>query len=230
MDEREFSDKFDFLEKLSADEKKYFLDSAACRDIEAGTLVIGENSACDGVTFVLSGELKVFKVSENGREIALYNVSPGGVCVLTVACFVGVGKSVSPVSVVALQKSRIVVLPCHMFRYIFSISPAIQQYFLKNTLESFYDMISLVERLTFKSVNERLWDHLLKETESGKKPLYTTHAQLAARLGTSREVVTRRLRGFESAGVIAAKRGKITVVKPDALIGMHQDLSRNHEN
>ena len=116
----------------------------------------------------------------------------------------------------AAQDSKIAAIPCDTFRYHFANSPYIQQFIFKNTLEKFYNLIGLVERLTFKSVTERIWEFMLEETARGKKPLYTTHAQLAARLGTSREVVTRRLHELEGAGLIKIERGKLLLLKPEA--------------
>lgn len=214
--EKEFVKRFDFLMKLAPEERKHLLKATNFYNVEAGRLLVSEKGSCMGIAFLLAGELKNYKVSESGREISLYMSGPGEVCVMSVACLLGEGRNISPVSVVATQDSTVAVVPCDVFRYHYMDSPDFQQFIFKNTLFKFYDLIGLVERLTFKSVTERLWEHMLAATEKGKKPLYTTHEQLAAKLGTSREVVTRRLHEIENAGLIEIKRGKLMVLNADA--------------
>lgn len=211
--ENEFLSKFPFFARLPEEERDHLLKTVTYREVAAGTVMISENTRCSGVTFVLSGEFKVFKVSENGREIALYTVSSGETCVLTVSCLLGLNANQSPVSAVATQDSRIAVLPSDVFTYLYTSSPFIQQYIFQNIVEKFYGVIDLVEHLTFHSVTERLWEYLRINTGDGKKPLYSTHAQIASRLGTSREVVTRRLKELEQEGRIHTERGKIALVK-----------------
>jgi CRP/FNR family transcriptional regulator len=210
----ELLEKFDFLNQLDQDERRQLLSSAMYREVPAGTIMINEKMTCIGVTFVLSGEFKVYKVSESGREIALYSVHSGETCVMTISCLLGFNQSLSPVSAVAVQDSRIAVIPADKFKYIYTASPYVQQFVFKNISEKFYNIIDLVERLTFKSVTERLREYLIENTGSGRKPLYSTHAQLAAKLGTSREVVTRRLHELVLEGMIRTQRGKIVVIDP----------------
>jgi CRP/FNR family transcriptional regulator len=226
--EKEFISNFDFMQKLTEEERTHLIETASYRSIQAGAMMAIENESCMGIVFVLSGELKVFKVSESGREISLYVVKSGEACVLTVACFMSAGQYISPASIVATQNSVVAVVPCDAFRYHYATSPYLQQFIFKNTLEKFYDLIGLVERLTFKSVTERLWQHIIDFTAAGKKPLYTTHAQLAGKLGTSREVVTRRLHELEDMGLIRIERGKLILLKPDAEIShLRVSVSQN---
>ena len=79
MDENEklLLEKFDFLRKLTPEERKHFLEAAIYREIPAGTIAMSENNSCFGIAFVLSGELRIFKVSESGREISLYTAKAG---------------------------------------------------------------------------------------------------------------------------------------------------------
>jgi CRP/FNR family transcriptional regulator, anaerobic regulatory protein len=211
-----FMSKFVFLAKLTPEEQNHFLSVSSYRKITAGTLLFNEKCPCQGIAFVLSGELKAFKVSESGREISLYFAKAGEACVMNADGFFNEKDAIPPVSVIATQDSVIAVLPCDAFSYHFANSPYIQQFIVKLTLEKFYDLVGLIERLMFKSVTERLWKYILDETAEGKKPLYTTHAQIAAMLGTSREVVTRRLHELENSGLIKIERGKLTMLNPKA--------------
>lgn len=217
MEHRELLEKFDFFARLPEDERDHLLDAVVYRDVKADTVMVEENMSCHGVTFVISGEFRAYKISENGREVSLYSIKPGETCVMTIACLLGLNHSTSPLSVMASQDSRIAVIPADKFRYIYSLSPYLQQYVFKNVISKLYDIINLVEQLTFKSVTERLRDYLIENTGSGTRPVYSTHAELAAKLGTSREVITRKLGDLEHEGFVRTERGKIVVLRHENL-------------
>lgn len=212
MRQEQWLERFPFLLDLTAQERNRFFESALTHALRAGQTVVQDNSSSTGVIFVLSGELKVYKVSENGRELALYDVGPGELVMLALSCIVGGGgKWTSHVSICALQDSQIAILPCAMFDALYARSRTLQRFVLNNTFSKMGEVVTLVEKLTFQTVRDRLRDYIKEHTENGKKPLYVTHAQLAARLGTSREVVTRHLRQMAADGEVAAQRGKITL-------------------
>lgn len=205
-------DKFDFFKKLPEDERNYLLQYVTYRDFSAGEIMMEESKCSKFVSFVVTGELRAYKVSESGREISLYSILPGETCVMTIACLLGMHHNLSPLSVAAVQDSRIAVIPTDKFRYIYSVSPDMQQYVFEIVMRKFYNIIDLVEIMTFKNVNERLRAYLVESTDSGRKPVYTTHAELAARLGTSREVITRKLAELENEGFVKTQRGKIMLI------------------
>ncbi|MFT8888195.1 MAG: Crp/Fnr family transcriptional regulator [Ethanoligenens sp.] len=216
MMQKEWTTCFPFLNQMSDDERRRFLQSAVPHQLYAGEVVVREHSKCVGVVFVLSGELKVYKVSESGREVALYSVLPGEAALLTVNCMVAQETPVADVSLAAMQESLIAIIPSSAFFYLYSVSPQLQQFIFSCMYKKFNAIIDLVEKMTFKNVSERLYEYIRENTGSGRIPLYTTHAQLAARLGTSREVVTRCLKKMQRAGLLQTERGKISLLeKPE---------------
>lgn len=206
---KEWTTQFPFLNEMPEDERRHFLQSAVPHQLQAGEIVMREYSNCVGVVFVLSGELKVYKLSNNGRELALYTVLPGESVVLTMGCLISQQIAPSEVSLAAVQDSSIAILPGSAFRYLYSTSPQLQQFIFEGVYRQFQTIINLVEKLTFQSVNDRLYDFVFENTGGGRMPLYTTHAQIAARLGTSREVVTRCLHKMRQNGILQMERGKI---------------------
>lgn len=203
---------FPFLKEMPEDERNHFLKSAIPHQLRAGEIVVHEHSNCVGVVFVLSGELKVYKQSDNGRELALYSVLPGEAAVLTMNCLTPQKMAASDVSMAAVQDSKIAIVPCNIFCYLYSASPPLQRFISAGIYQKFSAVIELVEKLTFKSVNVRLCDYIFENTDGGRMPLYATHAQLAARLGTSREVVTRCLHKMKQDGMLQTERGKIWLI------------------
>ena len=70
-----------FIEEIQSESKAI--------TIKKGTLIFDELDRCDAFPFVLSGEIRVYKQSETGRELSLYNVTKGDVCVVTAGCLLG---------------------------------------------------------------------------------------------------------------------------------------------
>lgn len=212
-DARELLERFSFLADMPEDERQNMLSSIVFRHVPAGGTVMTEGAALRSVLLVLSGNVRVFKSNEDGREILLYRVGAGEMCTVTVACLLGRLHARSPVSAVATQQTLLGCIPADTFRYEYAVSPYLQRFVFRLLSDKFCHMVDLIEQLTFRSLTERLRTYLEEATDGGRRPLYTTHAQLAAALGTSREVVTRRLHELEQQGIVRTQRGKITLQK-----------------
>lgn len=211
--ERELCRRFTFLTDMPEDERQNMLASLTFRRIPAGESVMAEGVDIRSILLVLSGNIRVFKSNEDGREILLYQIGAGEMCMVTVACLLGRPHARSPVSAVATQETLLGSIPADTFRYEYAVSPHLQQFVFRMLSDKYCHMIGLVEQLTFRSLTERLQEYLREGTNGGRRPLYTTHAQLAASLGTSREVVTRRLQELEQQGIVRTQRGKITLLE-----------------
>lgn len=210
--ERELLDRFDFIGSLPEAEREHLLKYVVYRRILSGECIPGAGECGGMVPLIVSGELRASKISESGREIYIYSIMPGETCVMNVACLLGLNRREQTLSVCAARDSLVAFLPSDMFRYLFAESPQMQQYVFALVMKKFYSVMGLVETLGFKSVGERLKEYIGEASNYGRSPVYSTHAEIAARLGTSREVVTRKLADFEREGLIALSRGKITPV------------------
>lgn len=201
---------FPFSGELGADEALFF-SSLWHQTFKASTVILDEGNSCTGVIFVLSGQIRIYKLSEEGREITLYRIGRGETCVLTVACLLGSGDVPFPVAAVAEQDSQALFMPLDTFRKMFYSSSAIQRFIFSAMSAKFYSVLGLLENITFKRTGERLMDLLISKTAGGAYPLYATHETIAAELGTAREVVSRLLKEMESAGKVKLSRGKVVL-------------------
>ena len=212
MVQKEWETQFPFLAQMPEEERRHFLQSAVMQNLHAGEVVVREHANCTGAMFILSGELKAYKVSESGRELALYSAVPGELVLLSPGCVSPRATPLADISLAAQQACTIAVVPGSTFCYLVGASPQLQQFVFSCVYRQYTNVIRLIEKLTFKSVNDRLYEYICENTSDGRMPLYITHAQLAARLGTSREVVTRGLRDLRRAGVLQTERGKIALL------------------
>lgn len=199
---------FPFVNELG-EVQKHFFNRLYLQKLEGGMVLLDESRECTGVILVLSGTIRIYKLSEEGKEITLYRISRGETCVLTVACLMGTGDIPFPVAAAAEQPSEVIFIPIDMFKRFFFEAPAIQKFFFSSMSAKFYSVLGLLENITFKRTSDRLMDFLISKTAGGAYPLYATHEAIASDLGTAREVVSRLLKEMEVNGIVSLSRGKI---------------------
>jgi len=204
----DFKKAFPFADELG-DLQASFFSRLYLQKLKNGTILLDENRECTGVIFVLSGSIRIYKLSEEGREITLYRIGRGETCVLTVACLLGTGDIPFPVAALAEQSSEVVFMPIEQFRQFFYKSQAIQKFLFSSMSAKFYSVLGLVENITFRRTSDRLMDYLISKSAGGTYPVYSTHESIASELGTAREVISRLLKEMESRGIVNLSRGKI---------------------
>ncbi|NLP00618.1 MAG: Crp/Fnr family transcriptional regulator [Clostridiaceae bacterium] len=201
---------FPFVAELG-DKQENFFNSLYHQRLESGMILLDESRGCSGVILVLSGVIRIYKLSEDGKEITLYRIGRGETCVLTVACMLGTGDIPFPVAAAAEQVSDVVFIPIEIFKKYFFEIPSIQKFFFSSMSAKFYSLLGLLENVTFKRTSDRLEDFLITKTAGGTYPLYATHESIAAELGTAREVISRLLKEMEVKGQVSLHRGKIVL-------------------
>ncbi len=172
------------------------------------TTVFTEGDACENFLILTKGTVRVFKTSEDGKEFALYRVSPENLCVLTTTAILGSstyaasGESESEIEGYAITKEafdRLIVQDTDFRNNVFgSLSSRITS------------LIETLDSVVFHNLKDRLLKHLRKnETADGW--VHMTHRQLASDLGTEREVISRTLKKLENEGLIETSVSKIRI-------------------
>lgn len=176
---------------------------------EAGMSVYSEGDLCPGLGFLLSGEVRVFKVGANGREITLYKVRPGETCILGAASILS--SRPYPASAVTLREGAALFMAAEEFRRLMSASAEMRAFIFRLINDRLTVIMELVEDVVFGRMDNRIMEYLLAKAEGGK--LRMTHQRIANDLGTSREVVSRLLKDFERRGKVALSRNMIELLK-----------------
>jgi CRP/FNR family transcriptional regulator, anaerobic regulatory protein len=187
------------------------LASLQYRDLDAGTMVLREGQACSSVPFVLEGVIRVFKTAESGREISLYRIEAGQVCILSSGC--GTGLASFPASVVAEKKTSAAFLKRELFQLLLNEGPTFRSFVFNQYSRRLAEIFELVEEVAFRKVDERLsqWFAEMDSAAPGE-PISATHQVLADHVGTSREVVSRILKDWEQRGFIGISRGFVRIL------------------
>jgi CRP/FNR family transcriptional regulator, anaerobic regulatory protein len=154
---------------------------------------------------VLKGGVHVSLTGSGGREIVLYRLKPGDGCPLpTARSFLEVSADIS---YIAQTDAELLLLPFATYRRLFDENETFRDYTLTTLSNRFLSLASLIERISFERLDQRLAALLLAADTSG--PIRASHLELAQQLGSTREHVTRLLRVFTAAGAVVVKRQNI---------------------
>jgi len=164
---------------------------------------------CPNYVMCISGKTRVFKNSENGRELLMYQVTDGGTCVQTTHCLLSGGTF--PAESTAEQQTELAALPRETFQYLMQSSQVFRDFVLQDYSRLLAEMINLFDDVTFSSLPRRLASRLLADAGVDDM-VFKTHQQLAGDLGSAREVISRHLSDWEKDGLIESFRGRIRVL------------------
>lgn len=188
---------------------------AALRTYQDGQLILLEGSPEAPVLFVLSGLVRVFRTSLEGREQNLIHLQAGDALNMP-AAFADSGAA--PASAMARGPVEMISIPRADFRRIVSQTPEIALAVLRDLSEKLYHLTELSRDLGLRTVRSRLARFLLEHVQQASDaPIRWTHQEIAAQIGTVREVVSRTLRTFVDDGLIEMQRHRIVVRDAEAL-------------
>ncbi len=190
------------------------LQRASVARLEAGQTVCRQGDECAHLPLVLSGSARVFRLGESGREITLYRILPGESCVLTASCILN-GVEFPAVAVCEQAVEALVVPVADVLRWE-NRSPAWRGFLLAGVGARLAEVIGLVDEVVFRRMDQRLAEYLRARASEDRR-LHLTHQEIAADLGSSREVVTRILRDFEQRAILRTGRGEIELLEPGRL-------------
>jgi CRP/FNR family transcriptional regulator len=185
------------------------------QDYTVGQIVFLEGEECIGLYIVHEGWLKVVKLSPGGREQILHFVGPG-----ETFNEISVLAAVSnPATVIALEATTVSIVPRDIMLQLIDEHAGLARGITQNLAERLLNLVGLVEDLSLRSVEARLVRVLLENAEDGvlQRRRWATQAEMAARLGTVPDVISRVLRGLAEAGLIQIERREIRILDPAGL-------------
>lgn len=200
-----------FWEHLNAQEKALAENAASFRHFECGASIYNGGFDCMGLVYVLSGELRVYMMSEEGREITLYRLKEKDICLLTASCVL---KTITfEVHVDADLDTDLMIMGANTFESLMRGNVYVEAFAYKVLAERFSQVMFIMQQMLFKRFDQRLAAFLLEETEkTGSGCLKITHEQIAKYMGSAREVVTRMLKYFTEEGLVSLSRGEVEVL------------------
>jgi CRP/FNR family transcriptional regulator len=180
------------------------------KEIGPGEVILKEREYIKVVPLVLEGSIKLRKLDATGREIIFYHIEPGESCILSITSCLH--EKESHAEAIIEKSTRLIVVEAHHVRSWMNQFPSWRKFIVKLYYERMAELMTLLDSVIFKSVDDRLIQYL--DDKAIDHEIEITHQQLASKLGTAREVISRLLKQMEKAGQIALERGKIKIIKP----------------
>jgi CRP/FNR family transcriptional regulator len=177
--------------------------------VDERSQVFRQGDPCENYYLVLEGCIRVYARAASGKEIVLYRVEPGDICVLTTSCMLS--SSPYPAEGIAETAVTAIALPKSEFDRLIGTSEAFRGFVLSSFGNRLAGLVALVEQVALDSIGQRLARFLLERTDDGTRLLTLTHQDIATEIGSAREVVSRQLKNFESSGWVALGRGSLRV-------------------
>ena len=211
-----FSDYFPIWNKLTPAHQQRLTDSSEFLKFKGGTVIHNGSMDCLGLLLIRSGQLRVYTLSSEGREITLYRLFDHDICLFSASCVMP--NIQFEVIIEAEKDSEMWVLPSCLFKDLMEESAVVANYANQLISSRFSEVMWLMEQIMWKSFDKRLASFLLEESVLENSPsLKITHEKIANHMGTAREVVTRMLRYFQSEGMVKLTRGAVEIVDKAAL-------------
>ena len=210
MFEPVFKDIFPFWDNISDGDKEYICLNSRAFTYPKGAAV-HDGDECSGVIFVRSGCLRLYIMSEDGKEITLYRLYDGDMCMLSASCVL---KSITfDVFVSAEENSECYVISGPAFAAVSERNPDIRIFALETAVSRFSDVMWVMQQILFMSMDKRLAIFLSDEiSRTGSDTVALTHEQIARYIGSAREVVSRTLKYFAGEGIVEVTRRGVKIL------------------
>lgn len=201
---------FDFLRGLDDATLARLADSAAWRVFAPNAVVFWEGDVESNLFYLQYGSLKVLKTSPDGREQVLRFIGAGEI-------FNEIGvlaKKPNPATAMALEESGIWLIPRCALEEIVRARPQTAMQIIENMADKIISLVALAADLSLKTVEARFAKLLLEQAKGDviERRRWTNQAELAARLGTVPDVLSRVIRELTKAGLIEMNKQHIRIL------------------
>lgn len=204
-----------FWINLSAEEKKALVAHTRYAEFSTGDQVRNPSTPA-GVMLVLSGSLRAYMVSDEGKQITLFRVGEQESCVLAASC--ALSMITFDVFLDATSDTKLLIIDSSFFAHLIEKNVYVEAFSYRQTTQRFSEVMWVMEQVLFMSFDERLAVFLLDEVaHTQSNTLHLTHDEIAHHLGSAREVVSRMLKRFADDGLVKLSRGTISILNKQGL-------------
>ena len=216
----EFQDYFSIWSKLTPDQQASLSSALISRTVAKETVLHNGDVDCTGLLLVKTGQLRVYILSDEGREITIYRLFDRDLCLFSASCMI---RSIQfEVAIEAEKDTELWVIPSEVYQRLMEESAPVSNYTNEIMATRFSEVMWLMEQIMWKSMDKRVAAFLLEESAiEGTNLLKITHEAIANHLGTHREVVTRMLRYLQSEGAVKLTRGTVEITDEAMLNALH---------
>ena len=210
------SNRLPFWNLLTDKEKEILKDNTIERTYTKGSTVFDNSSSCLGLLNVISGQVRAYLVSEEGKEVTIFKLEDNDLCVLSASCII---KQITfDTQLVANEDTKVLIVPSNIIEDLAYMNIELRCYLYEKALARFSDVMWNMQELLFKGLDSRVANYLINQYErTDSTVIKVTHEEIANDINSAREAVTRILKLFVQDGLIKLQKGSIELVDVDAL-------------
>lgn len=200
-----------FWNSLSESEKEQTVRGTEIKEYKKGQLIFSATEECLGTIYMLAGSIRTYVVSEEGREISLFKLKAGDVCVLSASC--AINQIDFETEMIAETDCRVLIIGVNTYSNLMNNNVYVENFTNRLISERFSTVMWVMQQIIFYGVDKRLADFLIRTSnEAGSDVIRMTHEEVAQEINSAREVVARMLKRFESEGTVELRRGEIRII------------------
>ena len=208
---------FPFWEQLTPEEQERLCRFTRPVHYAKGARVHSPLESCVGILLLRSGQLRSYLLSEDGRDVTLYRLFGGEVCILSASCVMDAVNI--DLYIDAEEDTEAYCISAGVFRSLMQQNVEVRCFAYQMTAERFSDTMWTMQQILFMSADRRLAIFLADElAKTGGEDVRLTQDQMAKYMGSAREVVSRLLKYFAGEGIVKLYRGGVTVTDKDKLL------------
>lgn len=208
--------KLPFWTSLTEQEKEILRKSAVIRRYKKGSFIHSSDRDCLGMLFIISGEIRTYILSDEGREITLFRLYPNDLCVLSASCVIS--QISFDTQMTARQDTEVLIIPPNITALLKEQNISVRCFLYEQATERFSEVMWAMQQILFKGLDQRLAAFLVEECErTNSNTVRMTHEQIARNISSAREAVARMLKQFTQDGLVELKRGEIIIKDTDGL-------------
>lgn len=175
-----------------------------------GEIIPNRERDFNGLVIVKSGQLRAYFESEDGKEITLYRLLSGDICILIASCVL---KNITFEVTLEVEKdSEVTFIPAAAWGKLTEKNSFVKEFSMELANERFSEVIWVMEQMVSKNMGQRIAAFLLEQSVlENSETLSTTHETITKNLGTAREMISRILKYLENDGLLKLSRGQIVL-------------------
>jgi len=202
---KDFNIKYHFFEKELQDEISAI---GVAKTFEANETIIREGQFISSFPLVMKGLVRISRTNDDGNELLLYYLNEDEVCAMSLTCCMT--QVSSDINAVAETHTKVILLPVEVLDEWISKYPGWKQFVMRTFQNRFRKLIETVDAIAFMKLDERLIKYFIDKNKNSGLTVFTgTHQDLALKLNSSREVISRLLKKLEQNGKIKLSRNYI---------------------
>ncbi len=184
---------------------------AVQRSFNAGDIIMRTGQYIKSTALVLEGQIKIYRENEDGGEFLMYYLVPGQACAVSMIC--ALQSHTSEIMAKAEEDTEVLMIPVQLMDDLMNKYKSWYQFVIQTYRGRFDELLSVVDNIAFRNMDERLEFYLKRYTDkTGKKIIGLSHQQIADDLNSSREVISRLLKKMEQRNMVKLHRNMIELI------------------